>query len=130
MSMRPLKRVSNVTRDRAVSLRHRPTEPEKLLWSILRGRKLDGLKFRRQHPIEPYIVDYYCADERLVVELDGKSHNDAEDYDRQRSAFLAKLGLTVLRVTNDDVMTNLDGVAHGILTVVHQGRLARWESLP
>jgi very-short-patch-repair endonuclease len=70
---------------------------------VLRGRQLDGLKFRRQHPIEPYVVDYYCADERLVVELDGKSHNDSAEYDRRRSAHLAELGLTVFRVKNDEL---------------------------
>jgi very-short-patch-repair endonuclease len=101
-----------------------------MLWSLPSGRKLDGLKFRRQHPIEPYIVDYYCADERLVVELDGKSHNETAEYDSQRSKFLAGLGLTVMRVTNDDVVTNLEGVAEGILRVVYQARLARRESLP
>lgn len=130
MSARPLKRVSKLTRDRAINLRHDPTYPEELLWSVLRGRQLDGLKFRRQHPIEPYVVDFYCADERLVVELDGKSHNDTAEYDQQRSKYLADLGLTVLRVTNDDVLTNLDGVAAGILRVVRLGRLSRRESLP
>jgi len=79
MSMRPLNRVSSTTRDRAIELRHRPTATEKLLWSILSGRKFDGLKFRRQHPIEPYIIDFYCADESLVVELDGQSHNESEE---------------------------------------------------
>ena len=130
MSIRPLKRVSELTRDRAIALRHDPTAPERLLWSILRGRQLDGLKFRRQHPMEPYIVDFYCADEQLVVELDGKSHNDAADYDSRRSEYLSKLGLTVFRVANDDVLTNLDGVAVGVLQVVRVGRLARRESLP
>jgi very-short-patch-repair endonuclease len=130
MSARPLKRVSKLTRDRAIEFRHNPTCPERLLWSVLRGRQLDGLKFRRQHPIEPYAVDYYCADERLVVELDGKRHNDSAEYDRRRSACLAELGLTVFRVTNDEVLTNLDGVAEGILRVVRLGRLKRRESLP
>ncbi len=75
------------------------------------------MKFRRQHPIEPYIVDFYCAEAKLVVELDGKSHNEREDYDRVRSQFLAGLGLNVFRITNDDVLTNLDGVTEGIARV-------------
>jgi very-short-patch-repair endonuclease len=79
MSMRPLKRVSPTTRHRAIAHRQNPTKPEQLLWSILSGRKLGGLKFRRQHPIEPYIVDFYCADAKLIVELDGESHNGRED---------------------------------------------------
>jgi very-short-patch-repair endonuclease len=117
MSMRPLKRVSKVTRNRAIGLRKSTTKPEQILWSILRGRQLAGLKFRRQHPIEPYVVDFYCAEAKLVVELDGKSHDDREEYDRIRQQFLANLGLTVFRVTNDDVLTNIDGVAEGIARV-------------
>jgi len=117
MSMRPLKRVSKQTRDRAVSLRKTTTNPEKIFWSILRGRQLCGLKFRRQHPIEPYIVDFYCADAHLIVELDGESHNEREAFDKQRTEFLSKLGLRMIRVTNDDVLTNLDGVAEAIYRV-------------
>jgi very-short-patch-repair endonuclease len=96
----------------------------------LSGRKLDGLKFRRQHPIEPYIVDYYCAAEQLVIELDGQSHSDTGEYDENRSKYLATLGLTVFRVTNDDILTNPDGVAEGILRMVRLGREMRRESLP
>jgi very-short-patch-repair endonuclease len=99
MSIRLLKRVEKITRDRAVNLRKSTTKPEQLLWSILRGRQLDGLKFRRQHPLEPYIVDFYCADAKLIVELDGESHNGREDFDKRRSEFLAGLGLIVFRVT-------------------------------
>jgi very-short-patch-repair endonuclease len=114
MSIRPSKRVSKLTRDRAIGLRKSTSKPEQILWSILRSRQLGGLKFRRQHPIEPYIVDFYCADASLVVELDGQSHNGREDYDRERSEYLAKLGLKVMRIANDDVLTNLAGVAEGI----------------
>jgi very-short-patch-repair endonuclease len=130
MSMRPLKRVSETTRDRAIDLRKQATQPEKLLWSILRDRQLDGLKFRRQHPIEPYIVDFYCAEAQLVIELDGESHNGRESYDQQRSTYLAKLGLNVMRITNDEVMTNLDGVAEGISRVARLGQERHRESLP
>ena len=121
MSIRPLKRVEKVTRGRAIGLRKNTTKPDQLLRSILRGRQLAGLKFRRQHPIEPYIVDFYCADAKLIVELDGESHNGREDFDKQRSVFLAGLGLKVFRVTNDDVLTNLDGVAEGIARVARLG---------
>ena len=117
MSIRPSKRVSKITRSRAVGLRKSASKPEQILWSVLRARQLGGLKFRRQHPIEPYVVDFYCAEARLIVELDGQSHNGREDFDKQRSEFLAKLGLKVFRVTNDDVLTNLDGVAAGIYRV-------------
>jgi very-short-patch-repair endonuclease len=115
MPIRPLRRVSSQTRSRAKELRKSATIPEKILWSALRARQLGGLKFRRQHPIEPYVVDFYCAEAKLIVELDGESHEGRQAYDRQREAFLRKLGLTVLRVTNDDVLDNLDGVALAIL---------------
>jgi very-short-patch-repair endonuclease len=128
--MRPLKRVSQTTRDRAIDLRKQATHPEKLLWSILSGRQLAGLKFRRQHPIEPYIVDFYCAEANLVIELDGESHNGREGYDAERTTKLEYLGVQVLRVTNDEVLTNLDGVAEGILRVVRLGQEKRRESLP
>jgi len=81
---------------------------------VLRGRNIGGLKFRRQHPIEPYIVDFYCAIASLIVELDGESHDGREAYDSRRSKFLKSLGLTVMRVTNDQVLDNLDGVAAAI----------------
>lgn len=114
MGARSKKRVSQQTRDRALKLRKQTTEPEKLLWSILRARQLAGLKFRRQHPIEPYIVDFYCAPCQLVIELDGESHEGRQQYDAEREKYLHNLGLTVFRVTNDDVMNNLEGVAEAI----------------
>jgi very-short-patch-repair endonuclease len=117
MTIRPSKRVSKTTRERAIGLRKSTTKPEQLLWSILRGRQLGGLKFRRQHPIEPYIVDFYCAEARLIVELDGKSHDEREAYDAQRSEFLSTLALRIVRVTNDDVLNNLEGVAEMIYRV-------------
>jgi very-short-patch-repair endonuclease len=76
----------------------------------LRGRNLSGLKFRRQHPIEPYIADFYCHAARLVIELDGRSHDNCSDHDKERSKFLGELGLMTLRISNDDVLNNLDGV--------------------
>ena len=115
MTLRPLKRVTNQTRKRAVELRRVATEPEKLLWSILSRRQLGGLKFRRQHPIEPYIVDFYCASANFAIELDGESHEGRQDYDQLRTKFLSGLGLTIFRVTNDEVLNNLEGVAEAIL---------------
>ena len=111
MAIRPLKRVTNQTRRRAIQLRRNATEPEQCLWSILCRRQLGGLKFRRQHPIEPYIVDYYCASAKLIVELDGESHEGRQSYDSVRETHLRNLGLKIVRVTNDDVINNLDGVA-------------------
>jgi very-short-patch-repair endonuclease len=118
MAIRPLKRVTNQTRKRAIDLRSNTTNPEQRLWSILCRRQLGGLKFRRQHPIEPYIVDFYCASANLVVELDGDSHAGRETYDKLRSEHLQKLSLKILRITNDDVIHNLEGVGIAILRVV------------
>jgi very-short-patch-repair endonuclease len=115
MSIRPLKRVTNKTRSRAMELRRDATKPEKLLWTMLSRRQLGGLKFRRQHPIEPYIVDFYCASANLVIELDGESHEGREEYDASRELHLRELGLSIIRVTNDDVLNNLEGVAQAIL---------------
>jgi very-short-patch-repair endonuclease len=115
MTICPLKRVTNQTRRRAVDLRCKATGPEQRLWSILGRRRLGGFKFRRQHPIEPYIVDFYCAAAKLVVELDGESHEGRQAYDEVRELQLRTLGLRIVRVTNDDVLNNLEGVAEAIL---------------
>ena len=115
MPIRPSNRPTERTRERAKELRKHASFPEKRLWGILQSRKLGGLKFRRQHPVEPYIVDFYCPEAALVIEVDGKSHAGRKEYDDQRTAFLKSRGLTVLRVHNDDVLENLDGVAHAIL---------------
>ena len=98
------------TRARALRLFCDSTAPERLLWSVLRGRQLGGLKFRRQQPIEPYIVDFFCAEAKLIVELDGESHDGRQEYDATREEYLTNLGYDIMRVTNDNVFENLDGV--------------------
>ena len=99
----------------ARELRHDSTVPERQLWQALRGRKLAGLKFRRQHPIPPFVVDFYCEEELLVVELDGESHIGHAGYDENRTAELRKKDLKVVRFGNDDVLQDLEAVLHGIL---------------
>ena len=101
--------------DRARSLRHLSTDAEKRLWAGLRGRRLDGWKFRRQTWIGSYIVDFVCIEARLVIEADGGQHADAIGYDAQRSAWLAGEGFRVLRFWNGDVLTNTEGVLRTIL---------------
>ncbi|HXX74806.1 MAG TPA: endonuclease domain-containing protein [Nitrospiraceae bacterium] len=93
-------------------LRSDMTGPEKRLWSRLRARQLQGVKFRRQHGIGPYIVDFYCPERSLVIEVDGDSHADAEQSqkDQRRDRYLQSIGLSVVRYGNDDIMKNLDGV--------------------
>ncbi len=107
-----------MTQDRVRDLRHDTTFPERLLWGRLRARRLAGLKFRRQYPIGDFIVDLYCHDARLAIELDGDSHIERAKYDEGRTAALTKMGVHVLRVLNDDVLKDLDAVLAAILRAV------------
>ncbi|MBN2394003.1 MAG: endonuclease domain-containing protein [Anaerolineae bacterium] len=101
---------------RARELRRAATPAERNLWSALRGKQLYGLRFRRQHPLPPYIVDFYYHEKRLVVELDGGQHNEAvrTAYDHDRTAWLQPQGLRVMRFWNREVDTNLEGVLEAI----------------
>ena len=99
----------------ARSLRTQLTVPEQKLWAVLRDRRLACLKFVRQMPVEKYIVDFACRDRRLIVEVDGESHSDRGTTDRKRQQSLESAGWRVVRVTNDDVLTNLEGVLYAIV---------------
>jgi very-short-patch-repair endonuclease len=92
-------------RRRARELRQRATEAEEKAWTLLRNRRIQGFKFRRQHPIAGSIVDFYCAELRLVLEIDGGAHFDPQvrAYDRERQARLEGRGLRVVRITNDEL---------------------------
>jgi len=94
----------------ARKLRKEQTPAEKILWECLRARRLNGLKFRRQHPLGRYIPDFYCAEKRLVVELEGKVHElkDQKEYDKIRQETIEAMGLTVLRFKNEEVLNNLE----------------------
>ncbi|MBN8922125.1 MAG: DNA methylase [Rhodanobacter sp. 68-29] len=101
--------------DRARNLRADSTDAEQLLWSRLRNRRLSGWKFRRQHEIGRYIVDFACPDASLIVELDGGQHGDQRIYDEHRSSELQRVGYRVLRFWNNEALKNLDGVLEVIL---------------
>nr|WP_218948569.1 MULTISPECIES: endonuclease domain-containing protein [unclassified Acinetobacter] len=96
----------------AKSMRHTATDAEHLMWQLLRAKRFMNLKFRRQHVIEPYIVDFYCHEIGLVIEFDGSQHGmeDAVEYDAERTKFLEALGLTVVRYWNHDVLGRTDVV--------------------
>ncbi|WP_289501032.1 endonuclease domain-containing protein [Gloeocapsopsis sp. IPPAS B-1203] len=96
-------------------LRQNLTPTEKILWQALRNRQLKGLRFRCQHAVCSFIVDFYCAECRLVVELDGEIHNQQLDYDNARTEQLQRFGLRVIRFRNQEVMTNLEWVLQQIL---------------
>ena len=104
------------------SLRRESTHPERALWDLLRVKQLAGLRVRRQHVVGPYIVDFYCPSAKLVIELDGESHDGRLEYDAKRTSHLEKLGLKVFRVTNDEVLEDPDAVAEAILHEVELGR--------
>jgi very-short-patch-repair endonuclease len=104
----------------AAILRKNMTLSEILLWKRLKDRKIFKSRFRRQHPVGMFIVDFYCHEYKLVIEVDGEVHNDREviEYDLGRSAELNKFGLKVIRFTNDEVIYNIDSVIAGILVVI------------
>lgn len=97
-------------RDRAGELRNNFTDAERRLWQQLRNSQMEGVKFRRQQPIERYIVDFVSFDKRIVIELDGEQHAEAGQRDQQRDACLAKNGFSILRFWNNEIFENLEGV--------------------
>lgn len=109
-------RTSPEIQEAARALRRTMTEAERVLWACLRNRRLAGLKFRRQHPIGPYVVDYYCAEARLVVEVDGSVHDDEAQRarDADRTAELEARGYRVIRFRNAEVAGHLGDVLQAI----------------
>jgi len=103
-------------KNRRQELRNNPTEAESLLWKAIQHSKLNGRKFRRQHSVGYHILDFYCPEERLAIEIDGDSHNrkDAKEYDAGRTEFLESIGIRVLRFKNYEVLKNLKGVIEEI----------------
>lgn len=97
--------------------RRNPTPAETLLWqNVLRCKQFEHYKFLRQKPIGDYIIDFYCAELRLAIEIDGDSHAEQIEYDAQRTRFLNSLGLHVLRYANQDVLKNLPGLYEDLIT--------------
>ena len=101
----------------ARQMRRQPTPSESQLWHRLRDRKL-GYRFRRQHPIGRFIVDFYCAQAQLVVEVDGPVHEYTPEEDAVRQEFLEAQGLRVLRFTNEEVSASLDNVVKRIIEAI------------
>lgn len=99
-------------------MRREPTEAEAKLWSMLRGKRVGGLKFKRQEQLGDYIVDFVCFGARLIVEADGSQHAESRR-DAVRDAWLKAQGFRVLRFWNNDILENPDGVARVILDAAH-----------
>jgi very-short-patch-repair endonuclease len=99
-------------------LRRSMTDAEHALWRILRGRQLEGFKFRRQHSIGRFVVDFVCLEHKLVVEVDGGHHAEQVDADAERTAYLEGRGFRVVRFWNNEVLTEMDGVAMRLLATL------------
>jgi very-short-patch-repair endonuclease len=102
-------------RQRARKLRNEATEAERVLWERLRQRQLLGYKFRRQHPIGRYIVDFVCIDKRLIIEVDGSQHFGQQGYDEKRTRWLESQGYQVLRFLNNEVLAETESVIESII---------------
>lgn len=111
------------SRQHVKSLRRNLTDAESKLWQDLRGRRLQGYKFRRQHPIDDYVADFACISAKLAVEIDGATHSTEEElaHDRHRTAVLNRLGWRVIRFTNDEVYDDVDGVVEAIYAALLAG---------
>lgn len=109
----------------AKTLRREMTEAEHRLWQELRSRKLDGIKFRRQVPVGPYIADFLCSEALLIVEVDGSQHADSE-HDQLRRTQLQRRGFRVLRFWNDEVLRELNAVCETIIAYVRDQTLQPW----
>jgi very-short-patch-repair endonuclease len=101
----------------ARELRQNQSPAEIKLWSAIRNSQVEGLKFRRQVPFGRFIVDFYCASAKLIIEVDGDTHAEQEEYDQERTNWLTGQGLRVIRFTNDEVMHYLNDVAIRIIEV-------------
>jgi very-short-patch-repair endonuclease len=100
---------------RARLFRHAPTSAEAMLWQRLRRKVVGGIRFRRQHVIAGYVVDFYCPALRLALEVDGGVHQKHHDRDERRTVHLSRLGVTVLRIANARVLSDLAGVVQQVL---------------
>jgi len=108
-------RTSASIQQRAKVLRQEMTRPEQLLWERLCNRQLSGLKFRRQHPLGPFITDFYCAEKRLVLEIDGDIHDLQREQDEQRTRQFEEFGYRVIRFRNEEIEANIGLVLMKIL---------------
>ena len=112
-----------ILKDRRRELRRNQTDAERAFWSQIRNKQFFGMKFFRQYSFGSYILDFYCPEKKLAVELDGGQHNMAKeiDYDRRRDKFIKNSGYRVLRIWNNDVDNNMDGVVEKIYQMLQNG---------
>ena len=111
----------------AREMRKQMPDAEVMLWKLLRNRSIAGAKFRRQHPVGRYILDFYCDEKKLAIELDGSQHADQSEYDQKRDAYLNTLGIRVLRFWNNQMLLETEAVLEVIylaLTAVEEAELS------
>jgi very-short-patch-repair endonuclease len=108
--------------EKARLLRKTMTRAEKHLWKYLRRNQLNGLRFRRQHPVKFFILDFYCHDAKLAVEVDGVGHREKaqQEYDQKRDSEINEMGIKVIRFTNEEVFNNIDSVLNQIMDCAKQ----------
>ena len=102
----------------ARALRKSMTDAERALWRVLRSRQLEGFKFRRQHPIGPFVVDFVCLEHKLILELDGGHHAEQIEADAERTGHLEKMGYRLIRFWNIEVLTEMDGLVTRVLSTL------------
>lgn len=115
-------RTDQPIQQRARELRCESTQAEESLWDALRGRRLDGLKFRRQHPIGRYIADFCCVERRLIIELDGGIHLTQQEQDAERTVELERLGYLVMRYSNERIDQELGAVLAELRALLNDRR--------
>ena len=104
----------------ARQMRHEPTTAEERLWERIRNRRVNNLKFRRQHAIERFIVDCYCAEARLIIEVDGEVHQYSQEEDAVRQEYLEGLGLKVIRFTNNEIADQVEDSVQKIVRATNE----------
>ena len=117
-------RLFNRTKEKTTRkmLRNNMPEPEVILWSKLKGKNLNGFKFRRQYSVDKFVIDFYCPKLKLAIEVDGESHysENAEVRDRERQYIIESFGISFLRFTNKEIHENIDGVMVKIIQNVEK----------
>lgn len=113
---------NHVLKEKARALRNNSTKSEVLLWQFLKNKKMSGYDFHRQKPLDEYIVDFFCNELMLAIEIDGESHFGKEEYDEARQKNLEILGVRFLRFEDTEVINNLDGILKNIETWISQNR--------
>jgi len=108
----------HISRQYQIELRKNQTPAEKALWEVVRNKQLGGFKFRRQHIMDVFIVDFVCLKAKLIIEVDGKTHDFQKEYDEARTQYFNEFEFQVIRFTNEEVLNNIEKVEEKIIAVL------------